>query len=93
VSAHAYLLGEKDARWLADRLRGTYSGLTTSEAETAHQLAWALELALEGEGSPLELGLPHVEPVLHVVHTEDLPPSPRLIALQDALRRLQVEQS
>jgi hypothetical protein len=91
VSGRAYALTRSSVRWLASRLRSLHAEGESEEAVTAHQLAWALEDALEGRDEPLELGLAHAAPVLHVVHTAQLPPSPGLIAVQDALRRLQID--
>jgi hypothetical protein len=93
VSGRVYALSRGTARWLASRLRAVYAGETTLDAHTAYQLAWELEDGLEGRReSPLELDLPHVEPVLTVIHSGRFPPSPALIALQDALRRLRLEE-
>ena len=93
VSGRAYALTRSSVRWLASRLRALYAEDESEEGATAHQLAWALEDALEGRDEPLELGLAQAAPVHRVVHTAPLPPSPGLIAVQDALRRLQIEAS
>jgi hypothetical protein len=93
VSGRAYALSRGTARWLASRLRAVYAGEATVDANTAYQLAWELEEALEGRReTPLELNLLHVESVLAAIHTGSFPPSPALIALQDALRRLRLEE-
>jgi hypothetical protein len=90
VGERVYPLSERDATWLVDRLRKRNAELGGWEGEDALALAWAVELALEREEEkPLVLGLQHVAPILHIVHTEELPPSPQLIAFQDALRVLQ----
>jgi hypothetical protein len=92
VSGRAYALSRGTARWLASRLRAVYAGEATVDANTAYQLAWELEEALEGRReTPLELNLLHVV-VLAAIHTGSFPPSPALIALQDALRRLRLEE-
>src|ERR671919_2976456 len=93
VSGRAYALTRSSVRWLASRLRALYAEDESEEGATAHQLAWALEGALEGRDQPLELILAHAAPVLRVVQTAPLQPSPGLIAVQDALRRLQIEAS
>ena len=93
VSGRAYALTRSSVRWLASRLRALYAEDESEEGATAHQLAWALEDALEGRDQPLELIVAHAAPIHRVVQTAPLQASPGLIAVQDALRRLQIDAS
>jgi hypothetical protein len=93
IGDDVYTLSHGDARWLVERLHETYDSTEGSEEVPAFALAWGLELALEEGGYPdrITLGVDHVVPVLRIVKAAEQP-SAELVAVQDALLRLQLDE-
>jgi hypothetical protein len=89
VGAHAYPLGEGDARHLARLLRDAYSGETSAMATEAMRVAWAIDLILEEDlDEPLELGWPEAQAITRAMPDVSSHRRRGLDELFEALRRL-----